>query len=132
MVEAGIRSDNCSMPEETNRRLTDTILVLCDECVCQRQSASDGRGRGANHVCRQQIDTPLASLDRLQPPGFWDERGLCPGDDFVVTLHRLANVDEVAALAHLNIIHCIQDARTASGLSSFCFAGSGAAGDCGG
>jgi UDP-N-acetylglucosamine 2-epimerase (non-hydrolysing) len=51
------------------------------------------------------IDTLLANMPELRPPGFWDEMGLERGGYFVVTLHRPANVDDRGSLvAMLNAI----------------------------
>ena len=47
------------------------------------------------------IDTLLAHLDRLRPPGFWEELALRPGEYLVMTLHRPANVDQAATLQRL-------------------------------
>jgi len=47
------------------------------------------------------IDTLLSNMDRLKRPTFWDEYGLAPGNYFVLTLHRPANVDGVEAFARL-------------------------------
>jgi UDP-N-acetylglucosamine 2-epimerase (non-hydrolysing) len=47
----------------------------------------------------------LANLDRLRPPAFWEQLRLSPGDYFVVTLHRPANVDD--AQAFVRLLHAI-------------------------
>lgn len=47
------------------------------------------------------IDTLLANLDRLRPPGFWDALGLQAGRYFVLTLHRPANVDAGGSLERM-------------------------------
>lgn len=97
-VEGGIRSGDWSMPEEINRMVTDAITnyffttsVFANENL-RRCGITDDR---IFFVGNTMIDTLLANIDRLQPPDFWSERGLQPGNYFVLTLHRPANVDDV-------------------------------------
>ena len=103
-VEGGIRSGDWTMPEEINRMVTDAITnwffttsAFANENL-RRAGVAEER---IFFVGNTMIDTLLANLDRLQPPGFWVELGLHPGGYFVLTLHRPANVDEGAALARL-------------------------------
>src|SRR5439155_49808 len=54
------------------------------------------QGVAVQRICfvgNTMIDTLLTNLGRLRPPPFSDEMGLQPGQYFVVTLHRPANVD---------------------------------------
>lgn len=103
-VEGGIRSGDWTMPEEINRMVTDAITnwffttssVANDNL--RRAGVSDER---IYFVGNTMIDTLLANLDRLRPPGFWSELALEPGGYFVVTLHRPANVDGLAGFARL-------------------------------
>ena len=95
-VEAGIRSDDWTMPEEINRLVTDSIT----NWFFTTSEAANGNLRRAGvdperifFVGNTMIDTLLANLPRLQKPACWDELRLCQGDYFVVTLHRPANVD---------------------------------------
>lgn len=53
------------------------------------------------------IDTLLKQMPRLQPPAFWAELGLRPGQYFVLTLHRPANVDSEQQL--LQMLQAISD-----------------------
>jgi UDP-N-acetylglucosamine 2-epimerase (non-hydrolysing) len=103
-VEGGIRSGDWSMPEEINRVVTDSIsnwffttsatanenlrrAGVADECVF--------------FVGNTMIDTLLAQMPRLQPPDFWAALALRPGQYFVLTLHRPANVDAEQQLQRL-------------------------------
>ena len=101
-VEAGIRSGDWTMPEEINRMVTDAIT---NWFFTTSQTADDNLARAG--VARERIffvgntmiDTLVANLDRLRPPGFWSELALKPLQYFVLTLHRPANVDSSASFA---------------------------------
>lgn len=101
-VEAGIRSEDWTMPEEINRIVTDSItnyfFTTSDAANLnlRRAGISDDR---IFFVGNTMIDTLLANMDRLRPPSFWTELKLEPRGYFVVTLHRPANVDSAEALA---------------------------------
>ncbi|MDH4980675.1 UDP-N-acetylglucosamine 2-epimerase (non-hydrolyzing) [Hyphomicrobium sp. D-2] len=103
-VEAGIRSGDWGMPEEINRMVTDAITNWFFTTSSwagdnlKRTGVSDDR---IFFVGNTMIDTLLANLERLRPPPFWDELKLEPSGYFVVTLHRPANVDGVAAFENL-------------------------------
>lgn len=103
-VEAGIRSGDWSMPEEVNRTVTDAIA---DYFFTTSEAANENlRRTGVSEdrcffVGNTMIDTLLAHMDELRQPAFWEEAGLEPGNYFVVTLHRPANVDELDGFARL-------------------------------
>ena len=103
-VEAGIRSGDWGMPEEINRMVTDAITnwFFTTSAVAndnlRRSGVPDDR---IFFVGNTMIDTLLANLPRLQPPSFWAEAGLQPGGYFVMTLHRPANVDDLAGFSRL-------------------------------
>ncbi len=95
-VEGGIRSGDWSMLEEINRMVTDAIT---NWFFTTSQEANENlRRTGVDDdriffVGNTMIDTLLANMDRLRPPAFAVELGLQPGEYFVTTLHRPANVD---------------------------------------
>jgi UDP-N-acetylglucosamine 2-epimerase (non-hydrolysing) len=103
-VEGGIRSGDWTMPEEINRMVTDAIsnyFFTTSEVAnanLRRAGVTDER---IFFVGNTMIDTLLANMDRLRPPAFWDEHGLQPGQYFVITLHRPANVDDPSGLRNL-------------------------------
>ena len=100
-VEGGLRSGDWSMPEEINRIVTDSITDLfftTSEVANETLRRLGIEERRIFFVGNTMIDTLLANLDRLRPPPFWEELGLRPGDYFVVTLHRPANVDGLSQL----------------------------------
>jgi len=109
-VEAGIRSGDWSMPEEINRVLTDSITnwffttsVRANENL-RRAGVADA---AIFFVGNTMIDTLLAQMPHLRPPEFWDRLQLRPGNYFVITLHRPANVDSERQL--LRLLHAIAD-----------------------
>lgn len=95
-VEGGIRSGDWSMPEEINRRVTDSITnwffttsKTADENLLNMGVESER----IFFVGNTMIDTLLANMERLRPPEFWGELGLQAGQYVVLTMHRPANVD---------------------------------------
>ncbi len=103
-VEAGIRSGDWGMPEEINRLVADSITnwyFTTSEVANNNLRKSGAREDQIHFVGNTMIDTLLANLERLRPPAFWAEAGLQPGNYFVMTLHRPANVDDPAGFARL-------------------------------
>lgn len=96
-VEAGIRSNDLTMPEEINRMVTDAIT---DYFFTTSEKAGENlRKAGASEdriffVGNTMIDTLLHQLPNLKQPSFWDRYGLQEKQYFVMTLHRPANVDQ--------------------------------------
>jgi UDP-N-acetylglucosamine 2-epimerase (non-hydrolysing) len=103
-VEGGIRSGDWTMPEEINRVVTDSIA---NWFFTSSETANDNlRRSGVTEdrlffVGNSMIDTLLKQMPHLRPPAFWRSLGLQPGQYFVVTLHRPANVDDEQQLLHL-------------------------------
>ncbi|MDK9557294.1 UDP-N-acetylglucosamine 2-epimerase (non-hydrolyzing) [Marinobacter sp. M216] len=96
-VEAGIRSNDWSMPEEINRLVTDAITneffttsVVANETL-RNGGVSDDRIHFVGNVM---IDTLRANEHRLEQPEVWRELNLEPRQYLVMTLHRPANVDQ--------------------------------------
>lgn len=103
-VEGGIRSGDWTMPEEINRVATDAIsnwFFTTSETANENLRRSGVTEDRIFFVGNTMIDTLLKQLPRLRPPVFWDEFGLQPGQYFVVTLHRPANVDGEQQLLRL-------------------------------
>lgn len=103
-VEAGIRSGDWTMPEEINRIVTDSVtnhFFTTSENANNNLRHSGIEEQRIHFVGNTMIDTLLTNMDRLQPPEFWDAMDLRPGEYFVVTLHRPANVDAVQGFADL-------------------------------
>jgi UDP-N-acetylglucosamine 2-epimerase (non-hydrolysing) len=103
-VEAGIRSGDWSMPEEINRRVTDSISnyffttsKVANENL-RRIGVEDER---IFFVGNTMIDTLLKHRPRFAAPIVWQTAGLLEKRYFVLTLHRPANVDDEATLRRL-------------------------------
>jgi UDP-N-acetylglucosamine 2-epimerase (non-hydrolysing) len=103
-VEAGLRSDDRSMPEEINRILTDAIASLL--CVTEPSGAAHLRREGVPEsrirlVGNVMVDTLLRELPtarRTHVPGVEALAGKPFG---LVTLHRPSNVDRIDVLRPL-------------------------------
>jgi len=96
-VEAGIRSNDWTMPEEINRLVTDAItnyFFTTSEFANENLRKSGISEDRIFFVGNTMIDTLLANIHRLQKPAFWDTHELVSGEYFVVTLHRPGNVDK--------------------------------------
>jgi UDP-N-acetylglucosamine 2-epimerase (non-hydrolysing) len=94
-VEAGLRSFDNTMPEETNRRVTD---ILSDILFVTSPEGMTNLGREGidagklHHVGNPMIDTLMANLGRFDTARM--RRELAIGERYAVaTLHRPGNVD---------------------------------------
>jgi len=97
-VEGGIRSGDWRMPEEINRMVTDAItnyFFTTSDAANRNLRNSGVSDERIFFVGNTMIDTLLANMERLQPPPFWSEYCLRPGQYFVLTLHRPNNVDDI-------------------------------------
>ena len=100
-VEAGLRSNDRSMPEEINRivtdRLANLLLVPSRDAIenLKREGEPDDEIAFVGNVM---IDTLCYSLDQARRTGFRESLGV-GREAIVVTLHRPSNVDDPARLA---------------------------------
>lgn len=113
-VEAGIRSNDWSMPEEINRLVTDAItsyFFTTSEVANANLRASGVKDEQIFFVGNTMIDTLLKQRPRFRKPAIWDELQLKEKEYIVMTLHRPANVDEESKLKELldEIIHHSHD-----------------------
>jgi UDP-N-acetylglucosamine 2-epimerase (non-hydrolysing) len=100
-VEAGLRSGDMSMPEEINRRVTDSIAdwFFVTEPSALAHLAREGKPDAAiHHVGHVMVDNVLYQAARLAGAGSDPFNG---GRYGVVTLHRPSNVDDPATLARI-------------------------------
>jgi len=96
-VEAGIRSNDLTMPEEINRMVTDAITdyFFTTSAVANANLIKNGVSESAIFfVGNTMIDTLLKQQPNFIAPSIFSELKLVPKEYFVLTLHRPANVDE--------------------------------------
>jgi UDP-N-acetylglucosamine 2-epimerase (non-hydrolysing) len=95
-IEAGLRSFDESMPEEVNRRLTDSLSQLCftHSPEADENLRREGVQRGRIHrVGNLMIDTLFRLRERKDRPNPLERLGLEPASYALLTLHRPSNVD---------------------------------------
>ena len=96
-VEAGLRSNDLSMPEEINRILTDSISDLM---LCSEQSGVDNlirEGKSSEKVIlvgNVMIDTLFMNMKSAEKSTILKALELSPEQYALITLHRPSNVDE--------------------------------------
>lgn len=115
-VEAGLRSDDLSMPEESNRLLVDRVADLC--CApaannAERLAAEGVRGEAIEITGNTLFD----ALEVLLPaPAERAEVlariGVCPDSYALATMHRVSNVDDPARLELMLTAFAALAART--------------------
>jgi UDP-N-acetylglucosamine 2-epimerase (non-hydrolysing) len=105
-VEAGIRSEDWSMPEEINRLVTDSItnFFFTTSQIANNNLINSGIDSSRIFfVGNTMIDTLLKQIPRLKMPLLFKDSGLKNGEYFMLTLHRPGNVDEANKLDELLI-----------------------------
>jgi UDP-N-acetylglucosamine 2-epimerase (non-hydrolysing) len=103
-VEAGLRSFDDEMPEETNRRLTDALsdlLFVSDPAGVLNLAREGVPGERVHLVGNVMIDTLLLARDAAQRTGIVAQLGLRAREYGLVTLHRPSNVDDPRMLREL-------------------------------
>lgn len=103
-VEAGIRSDDRTMPEEINRIVTDSICdhFFTTSTVANKNLHQLGIKEDKIHfVGNTMIDTLYQNLERLKQPALWPQNKLSKRNYFLLTLHRPTNVDDTHNLKKL-------------------------------
>src|SRR6266478_8580735 len=103
-VEAGLRSRDRTMPEEINRLLTDQIaeLLLTPSRDADTNLIVEGiPEERISMVGNVMIDSLLSQLDRAKRSTARADLGLADKEYAVLTLHRPANVDDMAAFRRI-------------------------------
>jgi UDP-N-acetylglucosamine 2-epimerase (non-hydrolysing) len=111
-VEAGLRSFDREMPEETNRVLTDSISqwLFTSEPAANENLAREGVPADKIHfVGNVMIDTLMENLKAARAAKSYEQFGVQRKNFAVLTLHRPSNVDEperlraiLKSVTHLN------------------------------
>ena len=103
-VEAGIRSNDWSMPEEINRLLTDSITNFFFTTSVHANTnliKSGVNKKKIFFVGNTMIDTLLKNRENFLMPDIWHKIKLKKNDYIVITLHRPSNVDDESRLNDL-------------------------------
>jgi UDP-N-acetylglucosamine 2-epimerase (non-hydrolysing) len=100
-IEAGLRSNDWTMPEEVNRVVTDALadLLLTPSPDADRNLLAEGcPPESIARVGNVMIDTLMQHLPHARELDVPAKLGLVPGEYAVLTLHRPSNVDDPAVL----------------------------------
>lgn len=109
-VEGGIRSGDWSMPEEINRKVTDSItdLFFTTSRFANENLKSEGiKEENIHFVGNVMIDSLLKNRSKFKKPSCWDTFKLQENKFFVLTLHRPSNVDD--SQSFIDLIRCIDE-----------------------
>lgn len=103
-VEAGLRSFNRAMPEETNRVMTDRVsnLLFCPTRTAVENLRKEGIVKGVHLVGDVMLDM-LARYSAIakRKSGALKRPGVRPGAYYLATVHRAGNTDDVGRLRKL-------------------------------
>jgi len=101
-VEAGLRSYNLAMPEETNRVVADRLsdLLFCPTETARRNLSREGIRKGVFLTGDVMYDLLLSSLPKARKIGL-KKWGLARQGYFLATVHRAGNADDPGRLASL-------------------------------
>jgi len=103
-VEAGLRSYNRNLPEETNRVVTDHVsnVLFCPTASSVDNLTREGIVRNVFLVGDVMVDALLLSSKiALERSTILDEYGLKEKDYLLVTLHRPPNVENIERLGRI-------------------------------
>lgn len=103
-VEAGLRSFNRRMPEETNRLVTDHLssLLLCPTPTSVKNLEREGIQEGIHLVGDVMHDIFFRSLEKASAYSkILQHWGIEPVHYFLATLHRTENTDETEKLKNI-------------------------------
>lgn len=103
-VEAGLRSFDRTMPEESNRVVVDALsqwLFTSEPAAVANLKREGISAERIYHVGNVMIDTLLAHLETARARNTHAEFGLKPRNFALVTLHRPSNVDNRQTLSQI-------------------------------
>lgn len=95
-VESGLRSNDFTMPEEINRRLTDSITdfhFTTSENASFNLLKEGVKKKSIFFVGNTMIDSLKNNLIKIKPTKILDKFDITKNNYFVLTLHRPGNVD---------------------------------------
>jgi UDP-N-acetylglucosamine 2-epimerase (non-hydrolysing) len=108
-VEAGLRSNDWTMPEEMNRVLTDRLseflFTHSPEAADNLEREGIPRDR-VYEVGNTMIDSLRKYEARARRRAVWERLGLSEREYVLITLHRPSNVDDPARLARITEALC--------------------------
>jgi len=100
-IEAGLRSNERTMPEEINRIVVDQLsdLLFTTEEAANSNLAREGvAGKRVYFVGNCMVDTLLQHVKAAVDQAPWRQWNFAPSQYAVATLHRPQNVDDAATL----------------------------------
>lgn len=99
-VEAGLRSFNRAMPEETNRVVADHVssLLFAPTAQAMKNLAREGLAERALRTGDVMYDVMLRFVERAASSRVLETLGLEPKGYLLATVHRAENTDDVARL----------------------------------
>lgn len=100
-VEAGLRSNDWSMPEEINRIVTDSISNYFFTTTKEAKEYLERTGVNKNSaffVGNTMIDTLIKFRQKFFKPTVWNYLNLKEKEYLIMTLHRPSNVDNIITL----------------------------------
>lgn len=103
-VEAGLRSNDRSMPEEINRLVTDSIsdlLLVSDPDGLINLGREGHSSDKVKYVGNVMIDTLFSQLAYVSQSTICEQLGLTSGEYAYLTLHRPSNVDDPDVLRRM-------------------------------
>ena len=103
-VEAGLRSNDWSMPEEINRLATDAIsdLLLTPSIDGNENLGREAADAGRVHLVGNiMIDSLIGAIERSRDRVAYERFGAQKNGYGLVTLHRPSNVDDPASLRRI-------------------------------
>lgn len=111
-VEAGLRSFNREMPEETNRIVADHLsdILLCPNATAVNNLAGEGITKGVHLVGDLMMDALLHFSDiATSKSHILETLGITAKDYYLATVHRAENTDDRERLA--SILSALSDMR---------------------
>jgi len=115
-IEAGLRSFDREMPEETNRKITDVLsdyLFVTEQCGIDNLLKEGVDEQKIFFVGNVMIDSLYNYLPQAKRSPICKELSIKPEDYILVTFHRPSNVDDFESLVQLqNFLNKLSELKT--------------------